>query len=377
MDKSKILVVEDEFVTATALQVSLEGLGFEVVGTADTGQDAIESAGDLKPDIVLMDIQLIGEMNGIQAAAIIKQKYEIPVIFLTGQSDDATIGKALESEPFGYIVKPFEEKNLKTSITMALYKRAMDEKLRQREASIRGLMNATRDETVLTDNDGKILAVNEAFAKSAGKPAAELVGTVIYELIRTGGISMQTADAMQKKDAAAPVSFEEQHGDRWFDTTVYSIMDSQGAREQVAIFRHDITSLKAAERDLKGANDQLTSEKERLSLYAAALDNMRDCAVITRGMGEIIYVNATFEKKFVCKLADVAEKKIKDLAHEENRFPMGDSYFFDYKDTEGQGLFLGKNSYGVKLPLTVTGKAILFVNKKPTHFVFVLREKMA
>ncbi|HEX3001499.1 MAG TPA: response regulator, partial [Methanoregula sp.] len=69
MDKSKILVVEDEFVTATALQVSLEGLGFEVVGTADTGQDAIESAGDLKPDIVLMDIQLIGEMNGIQAAA--------------------------------------------------------------------------------------------------------------------------------------------------------------------------------------------------------------------------------------------------------------------------------------------------------------------
>jgi PAS domain S-box-containing protein len=245
------------------------------------------------------------------------------------------------------------------------------------EASIRGLMNATRDETVLTDNDGKILAVNEAFARSAGKPAADLIGCVIYELIQSGGISMRTADEMQKMDAGAPISFEEQSGDRWFDTTVYSIRDSQGIRGQVAIFRHDITSQKAAERDLLAANKQMNEEKERLALFVAALDNMRDCAVITRAMGEIIYVNATFEKKFACKLADVAGKKIKDLAHEENRFPLGDSYFFDYKDTEGQGLFLGKNSYGVKLPLTITGKAILFVNKRPSHFVFVLREKMA
>ena len=376
MDKKKILVVEDEFVTATALQVSLEGLGFEVVGTADTGEDAIKAAGELKPDAILMDIQLIGEMNGIVAAGIIKEKYEIPVIFLTGQSDDATISKALESEPFGYIVKPFEEKNLKTSITMALYKRGMDDKLRRSEATIRGLLNATKDETVLTDNDGKILAVNDAFCRSAGKPAADLVNTVIYELIKTHGISMRMADEMQKKDTGTPISFEEQHGDRWFDTTIYSIHDAQGVREQVAIFRHDISSLKTAERDLKTANDQLTAEKDRLALYVAALDNMRDCAVITAGMGEIVYVNATFEKKFVVKAADVINRKIKDLAHPDNSFPLGDSYFFDYRDTEGQGLFLGRNSYGVKLPLMITGKPISYFNKKPTHFIFVLREKM-
>jgi PAS domain S-box-containing protein len=255
-------------------------------------------------------------------------------------------------------------------------RRKAEAAIRQSEATIRGLLNATWDETVLTDNDGKILTVNEAFAASAGKTANELAGTVIYELIKSGGISMRTADAMQEKDAQVPVSFEEQQGERWFTTTVYSIHDAQGVRVQVAIFRHDITCLKAAEQEIKAANEQLTAEKARLVLYAGALDNMRDCAVITRSMGEIVYVNATFEKKFGCKAADVLEKKIKEFAHEENRFNIGDTYFFDYRDTEGQGLFLGKNAYGVKLPLTVTGKGILHVNKKPTHFVFVLREKI-
>ncbi len=377
MDKKKILVVEDEFITATALQSSLEDLGFEVVGTADNGDEAIQAAGEHKPDVILMDIQLIGDMNGIVAAGIIKQKYEIPVIFLTGQSDDATIGKALESEPFGYIVKPFEEKNLKTSITMALYKRAMDEKLRQSEATIRGLLNATKDETVLVDNDGKILALNNAFAASAGKPVAELVNTVLYELIKTGALSMKTADEMQKKGEGSPISFEEELRDRWLDTTVYSINDSNGVRQQVAIFRHDITGIKQAESQLKAANEQLVTEKERLSLYAAALDNMRDCAFITASMGEILYVNATAEKKFGVKLADLNGKKLKDLAHADNKLNIGDYFFFDYKDVDSQGLFLGMNAYGVKLPMTLTGKPILSYNKKPTHFVFVLRDKIS
>lgn len=243
------------------------------------------------------------------------------------------------------------------------------------EATVRGLLDATRDQTVLTDNDGKILAVNEAFAAAAGRPAPELIGTIIYELIRTGGISMKMADEMQQK-GTVPISFEEQVGDRWFDNTIYSINDADGVREQVAVFRHEITALKNAERDLLLANEQMAAEKERLALFASALDNMRDCAVITRGMGEIVYINATFEKRFGCTADGVAGKKLKDLAHPENQFQIGDSFFFDYKDSDRQGLFLGKNQYGVKIPLTITGKPIQYYNKKPTYFVFVLREKM-
>lgn len=103
---------------------------------------------------------------------------------------------------------------------------------------------------------------------------------------------------------------------------------------------------------------------------------MRDLAVITRGMGQIIYVNATFEKRFALKAADVADKKLADLAHEENQFTLGDSFFFGYRDSDRQGFFLGKNSYGVKIPLTVTCRPIMFSNNKPTHYVFVFREKI-
>ena len=247
---------------------------------------------------------------------------------------------------------------------------------RRAEATIRGLLNATRDEAVLTDNDGRILAVNEAFASGAKKPAAELAGTVVYDLIRTGGISMRTADEMQEK-GAEPISFEEPIGERWFDTTIYSINDAEGNREQVGIFRHDITRLKNAERELLAANEQLGLEKERLSLFAAALDNMRDCAVITRSMGQIIYVNETFKRRFLLPTEEVMEKKLRDFAHDENQFELGDTFFFDYRDSDRQGLFLGKNSYGVKIPLTVTCKPILYSNRKPTHFVFVFREKMS
>ena len=259
----------------------------------------------------------------------------------------------------------------------ALYGNLLDTTLRkQAEATIHALLNATRDETVLTDNEGRILAVNEAFARSAGKLKQALIGTVIYELIASGGISMKMADEMQNKGSGVPVSFAEELGGRWFDTTIYSVNDSQGVRQQVAIFRHDITSLKAAERDLRAANEQLVSEKERLALFAAALDNMRDLAVITRGMGEILYINVTFAQKFGCKIEDVAGKKLKELAHNENLFEIGDSFFIDYRETDRQGLFIGRNQYGVKIPLTITARPILYYNRKPTHFVFVMREKI-
>ena len=93
-------------------------------------------------------------------------------------------------------------------------------------------------------------------------------------------------------------------------------------------------------------------------------------------MGQILYVNATFEKRFGCKSADAEGKKLREFAHPENQFDLGDNFFFDYKDSDRQGMFLGINAYGVKVPFTVTSKPILYYNKKPTHFVFVFREKM-
>lgn len=122
MSKTNILIVEDESIVAKDIQHSLKKLGYTVVGICSTGEDAIRTAEELKPDLVLMDIMLKGDMSGIEAAAQIREKYNLPVIYLTAYADESTLSKAKVSEPYGYIIKPFKEIDLHTSIEMAIYK---------------------------------------------------------------------------------------------------------------------------------------------------------------------------------------------------------------------------------------------------------------
>jgi len=104
-EKKKILVVEDEFITSADLIENLECLGYDVPASTDTGEEVFDLARKHMPDLILMDINLKGKMTGISAAEEIKKQLDIPIIFLTGQSDEATISKAIESEPFGYITQ--------------------------------------------------------------------------------------------------------------------------------------------------------------------------------------------------------------------------------------------------------------------------------
>ena len=122
MSKINVLVVEDESIVSKDIQHSLKKLGYNIVGASATGEKAIEIAGSEKPDIVLMDIMLKGDMNGIEAAETIKYKYSIPVIFLTAYADESTLAKAKIRQPYGYILKPFKEIDLHTTIEIAIYK---------------------------------------------------------------------------------------------------------------------------------------------------------------------------------------------------------------------------------------------------------------
>src|ERR1051326_7867869 len=121
-NKIGILVVEDENIVAKDIQQSLKKLGYEVLGVCSTGQDAMDKAEQTKPNLVLMDIMLKGDISGIEAAEYVRTKLHIPVIFLTAYADSSTLSKAKVTEPYGYIIKPFKEIDLHTSIEMALYK---------------------------------------------------------------------------------------------------------------------------------------------------------------------------------------------------------------------------------------------------------------
>jgi CheY-like chemotaxis protein/predicted regulator of Ras-like GTPase activity (Roadblock/LC7/MglB family) len=126
MADPQILVVEDERIVATGIRNMLKGLGYTVPAVASSGKDAIKQAAETRPDLVLMDIVLEGDMDGIAAAEQIRARFDIPVIYLTAYADDATVQRAKMTAPYGYLLKPFNERELHAAIETALYKHMME-----------------------------------------------------------------------------------------------------------------------------------------------------------------------------------------------------------------------------------------------------------
>ena len=131
MSRPQILIVEDEILVARNLQFRLQAMGYSIPAFVSSGEEVFQAVADSPPDLILMDIRLSGEMNGIQAAEQLEGRYDIPVVFLTAYADDATVQQAKAVKPFGYVLKPFREQELRVTIEMALYKHDLDRKLRR------------------------------------------------------------------------------------------------------------------------------------------------------------------------------------------------------------------------------------------------------
>jgi two-component system, response regulator PdtaR len=131
MAGARILVVEDERIVARDIQRRLRRLGYTVCAIASSGQEALEQAAQTQPNLVLMDIVLHGPMDGVEAAAQLRARYQIPVIYLTAYADDDLVQRAKYTEPFGYLLKPFNTPALQTTIAMALYKYQMEQERAQ------------------------------------------------------------------------------------------------------------------------------------------------------------------------------------------------------------------------------------------------------
>lgn len=163
----KILIVEDECLVAGDLQETLEFMGYVVTGIATSGEQAVFMAGETRPDLILMDIKLEGEMDGTQAAELIYDLYKIPIIFLTAYSGNHILDQAKKSSPFGYIVKPFDEKELHPMITMALHKHALEEKLIGEKKHYESLFRDKQVEVVLRFNpDTKKINIHKEAVES-------------------------------------------------------------------------------------------------------------------------------------------------------------------------------------------------------------------
>lgn len=176
MTKQKILIVEDEQVVAEDLRRLVTRLGYEVVGTAANAEDALRLVEEKRPHMVLMDIRIQGPIDGIEVAEQIYTEYEIPVSYLTAYADESTLERAKSTLPFGYILKPFEERTVQTTIELALYRNEMEKTLKRMDDWHAAAMQNLSEAVVAEDSKGRVVYMNHAAETLVQKKLHDLLG---------------------------------------------------------------------------------------------------------------------------------------------------------------------------------------------------------
>lgn len=180
---TQILVVEDEIIVAENIRRRLQKLGYSVPLTVSSGEMAIKKAEENKPDIVLMDIVLQGEMDGIEAAEQIRSRFNIPIVYLTAYSDEKTLQRAKITEPFGYIIKPFKERELQIAIEITLFKHEMEKKLKESKEWLLTTVKCITDGVIATDPEGCVLLMNPAAQSLTGWKPEEALGKPMRDVL--------------------------------------------------------------------------------------------------------------------------------------------------------------------------------------------------
>ena len=160
MAETQVLIVEDESIVAKDIQNTLRSLGYGVSAIASSGEEAIKKAAETHPDLALMDIVLGGDIDGVEAAAQIRARFDIPVVYLTAYADDNTLQRAKIAEPYGYILKPFQERELHTTIEIALYKHKMERRLKESQQWLATTLKSIGDAVIATDSHGCVIFMN-------------------------------------------------------------------------------------------------------------------------------------------------------------------------------------------------------------------------
>lgn len=263
MPKVKVLVVEDEGLVARDIQNMLRSLSYEVLGVVASGELALQKAAASVPDLVLMDIVLKGEIDGITAAEKLWEEFSIPVIYLTAYVDETTFQRAKLTKPFGYLLKPFEERELQTTIEIALYKSKMELKLREREEWLSTVLKSIGDGIIATDRDGLVTFMNPLAERMTGWTQDEALSRPLPDVFGVGGPSPGKVSRPEKGGSTRENLLSCKKGGQVpVEQTSAPIIDSRKVvRGSVLVFR-DIARRKMAERELNESCNRLSRALE-------------------------------------------------------------------------------------------------------------------
>ncbi len=297
MTKASILVVEDEHIVARDIAARLQRRGYLVVGIASTAQEAIEGTGTHRPDLVLMDIMLKGDVDGIAAADQIRDLYDIPVVYLTAFADDQTLARAKVTDAFGYILKPFEERELTITIDMALYKHRMETRLRESERWLGTTLRSIGDGIIAADTTGAITFLNAVAEELTGWRTEEATRRQLSEVFHTAFENVAGR-------AGGPTVLVSKDGKRIpIEESAAPIKDSRGQTKGIVVVFRDVT-------DQRRAQDALHVSEERLAgIIASAMD-----AIVTiNGQQQIVLFNAAAEQMFRCSAHEAVGRPLEEF----------------------------------------------------------------
>jgi two-component system, cell cycle sensor histidine kinase and response regulator CckA len=281
MTKTSILVVEDEHIVARDIAARLQRRGYDIVGIASTATEAIEEAGRSHPDLVLMDIMLRGDVDGITAADQIRELFGLPVVYLTAYADEHTLQRAKVTDAFGYILKPFEERELYITIEMALYKHHMEARLRESERWLATTLRSIGDGIIAADTSGTITFLNPVAEQLTGWRREDALQHQLADVFNTAfddiGNGPPATVLVSKSGKRIPI-----------EESAAPIKDDRGQTKGMVVVFRDVTEQRQAEEALR------VSEARVSGIVASAMD-----AIITVDSNQrVLLFNAAAETMF-------------------------------------------------------------------------------
>jgi len=306
MPPAQILIVEDEIITAQGIRHTLTRVGYEVPDIATSGQEAMDKTGKLQPDLVLMDIRLKGEMDGIEAAGLIRAQFDIPIIYLTAHTDEETLARARLTEPAGYLLKPFTPDALRSTLETALYKHQAEKRVRESEERYRRLVDRVPVGLYWTTPQGQFLDVNPTLVQLLGYPDRDsLMAINAADLYKDSANRREWQAQLERQGTLRhfEARFRRRDGTIiWMNENAYVVRDAAGQVVSYEGSLVDITERKQADAALRASEAKYRVLFESFPLGISVLDEE----------GNILEVNEISERLLGLSRDEHLRRKIDD-----------------------------------------------------------------